>query len=142
MVHLGKTPLNKLPDETAEYVSDHTDSFPKFESHCCRKDSRRLCLLCDLNLSIMYRLCVEKCNADKKIPVSYKTYRNIFRKGNQPSSFYLPKMNQYILCNTYKLHLAHKKMTTNDNYEDPRVQNDFQISEKDNDTSFLKIRIR
>lgn len=62
---IGVLPPNATPLETIQLVKEHIDSFPRIESHYCRRDSQKQYLLPDLNISKMYRLykhdfCVQK----------------------------------------------------------------------------------
>lgn len=41
--------LNKILTTDVELVKQHINSFPKVESHYCRKDTRKLYLSSDLN---------------------------------------------------------------------------------------------
>lgn len=53
---LGKKPKNATTEEQDDRVRKHIPSFPKMESHYCRKDSKKLYLSSDLNIATMYRV--------------------------------------------------------------------------------------
>lgn len=67
----------------------HFDLFPRMESHYCRRDSNKLYLASNLNISIMYRLYKEQLK--EKQPVSYHVYKDIFHSYDPALSFYQPK---------------------------------------------------
>lgn len=57
--------LNKTSTTNIDFVKEHINSFPRVESHYCRKDTSKLYLPSDLNKAKMYRLykhnfCTEK----------------------------------------------------------------------------------
>lgn len=74
---IGFRPFNATPQESVAFVKKHIESFPVVESHYCRKDSNKVYLNCDLNLSIMYRLYARTCAITEKPPVSKFMYRKI-----------------------------------------------------------------
>lgn len=99
---LGKCPVNKTTDENRDLVLEHINSFPTVEAHYCRKNSKKLYLSSDLNLSIMYRLYKEFCVEKDKAHVSEYVYRKLFNELSPQRSFFVPKKDQCFLCNAYQ----------------------------------------
>lgn len=98
----GKCPANVTPKEATNHVKKHIDSFPRMESHYSRRDTKKLYLSADLNLSVMYRLYVESyCTNEKITPVSISVYRKIFNSYEPQLSFHIPKKDQCSTCNLY-----------------------------------------
>lgn len=99
-------PQNKTKPEVMETVKLHIESFPKMESHYCRKSTKREYLDPQLSINKMYELYVEHCKQkaeETKIEepvVSQITYRRIFCQ-NYNLSFFKPKKDQCIMCNNY-----------------------------------------
>lgn len=90
-----------------EYIRKHILSFPAYTSHYSRARSDRLYLSSDLNVAKMYELYQEKCSVDGFIPVSYNTYRLVFkpmnfcfRKPKQDTCDYCDKMRAQIKMET------------------------------------------
>lgn len=70
---------NSTSDDIKNHVKRHIDSFPRVESHYCRKDTKKQYLAPDLNLSLMYRLYRDEyCKQNNIIPVSNFVYRSVF----------------------------------------------------------------
>ena len=61
-----------------EYVRQHITSFPKTESHYCRKETQRFYLNGDLSLNKMYTMYVQDRSQQNISPVSESTYKHIF----------------------------------------------------------------
>lgn len=99
----GKKPVNATSASSIAAVKSHIDSFPRMESHYCRRDSKKLYLASDLNISIMYRL--YKQQLKEMQPVSYYVYKDIFRSYDPALSFYQPKKDQCTKCNAYNASL-------------------------------------
>jgi len=89
-------PKNKLSEHIYNEIVQHIESFPKMESHYARKDSKKLYLDSDLNISIIYRLYKEKVQK----PVSKSSFRNIFSSFNY--SFHTPKKDSCNDCFSFK----------------------------------------
>lgn len=100
----GKKPPNLTLEVNINYVKEHIDSFPRVESHYCRKDSKKLYLSSELNISIMYRLYKNEFCINKQInPVSCFVYSKIFHSYEPALSFFIPKKDQCHICNAYAL---------------------------------------
>ncbi|CAG9830745.1 unnamed protein product [Diabrotica balteata] len=57
-------PHNATAEIQRQQVKDHINSFPRIESHYCRRDSTKNYLNEDLNISIMYRLYQDFCTSN------------------------------------------------------------------------------
>lgn len=95
-------PYNSTNEEAVSLVREHIDSFPRVESHYCRRDSTKLYLGSDLNISVLYRLYTEDFCENKNIkPVSRFVYQQIFHQYEPPLDFFIPKKDQCFRCNAY-----------------------------------------
>lgn len=96
-----KIPPNKTSEESIKDIKDHIESFPKIESHYCRKDTTRQYLSEKLSICKMYELYSQKMQNENKIPVKFNIYQKIF--GTEYNfSFFHPKKDQCCICNRYK----------------------------------------
>nr|CAH7744923.1 unnamed protein product [Callosobruchus chinensis] len=95
-------PPNATSAEVKQQVKKHIDLFPRIESHYCRRDSKKEYLSPELNISVMYRLYIEFCEANNLSPVSRFVYQAIFHEYDPPLSFYKPKKDQCSVCNVFK----------------------------------------
>lgn len=69
---LGKCAKNKTTEAQTDHVKNHIGSFPKMESHYCRKNFKKLYLAPDLNVTTMYRLYRDiYCSNTKIKPASH-----------------------------------------------------------------------
>ena len=67
------------------FVREHIKSFPAEESHYSRTENPAAqCLSGDLTLAHMYRLYVQKCTEEEKLPVKESFYRNVFMTEFNP----------------------------------------------------------
>ncbi|KAJ8932840.1 hypothetical protein NQ314_014399 [Rhamnusium bicolor] len=85
-------PKNKLPETVRMSVISHISSFPVYESHYSRARSKRKYLGPELNISLMYKLYVEKCktdNIEQSVIAKEWHYRKIFNEEFN-LSFYNP----------------------------------------------------
>lgn len=109
-------PPNTTSDEAKRFVKEHIDSFPRVESHYCRRDSQKQYISPELNISIMYRLYAKEYCAQKKIqPVSRFVYQKIFHDQEPRLAFYIPKKDQCFHCNAYQN--ATEKTTLQEEYD-------------------------
>lgn len=72
------TAWNKTPVDDMERVKEHIQSFPKYKSHYCRKDTEREYLSPTLNLAKMFNLYQEKCDQENTSHVGQSTYEKTF----------------------------------------------------------------
>jgi len=92
--------LNKTPISALNLVKEYINSFPKVESHYCRRDSSKLYLSSDLNKALMYRLYTDHFCKERNIsPVSFFIYKQTFNAFDPQLSFFLPKKDQCFHCN-------------------------------------------
>ncbi|GFN91926.1 DNA repair protein rhp54 [Plakobranchus ocellatus] len=88
----------KWSAESVQSVLAHIQSFPKVDSHYCRKESSREFLDQSLSISEMYRLYVERCKRDGNADiVSSDKYNRIFTE-NFNLSFFRPKKDRCDEC--------------------------------------------
>lgn len=107
---------NSTSEENKNHIKNHVDSFPRVESHYCRKDTQKQYLASDLNLSIMYRLYRDEyCEQNNIIPVSDFVYRGMFHGYGPALSFFIPKKDQCSKCNTYNS--TENKIALHDEWE-------------------------
>lgn len=99
---IGQIPHNLTSPDDVKFIMQHIDSFPRVPSHYCRRESKREYLGSELNVSIMYRLYVEKCKEHNRKAVGQTLFRNLFADHEPPLSFYSPKKDQCPLCNVHK----------------------------------------
>ncbi|XP_039301648.1 uncharacterized protein LOC111046358, partial [Nilaparvata lugens] len=99
----GKSGCNsKLEEKVKISVKDHIESFPKVESHYCRRDSKREYLDQKLNLSKMYSLYKVHCKENGISNMAKESmYRYIFNT-NYNLGFFQPKKDQCDLCEKFK----------------------------------------
>jgi len=84
--------LNKTPISALNLVKEHINSFPKVESHYCRRDFSKLYLSSDLNKALMYRTYTDHFCKERNIsPVSFFIYKQTFNSFDPQLSFFLPK---------------------------------------------------
>lgn len=99
---IGRPAPNATSEDRVRHVKKHIDSFPRMESHYCRKYSKKLYLSPELNVAELYRLyCNEYCQRETIIPVSESVYRAIFRSYEPPLSTYVPKKDRCTKCKRY-----------------------------------------
>ena len=69
----------KVSEERLHFVREHIKSFPAEESHYSRTENPAAQYLSgDLTLAHMYRLYVQRCTEEEKLPVKESFYRNVF----------------------------------------------------------------
>ncbi|XP_039297599.1 uncharacterized protein LOC120354460 [Nilaparvata lugens] len=115
---IGKLPANSTPQSEKNHVLAHINSFPAMESHYCRKNSKKLYLAPDLNITTMYSLyCKSYCPLEKIKPVSLYVYRSLFNSHDPQLSFYVPKKDQCSKCNRYYNATAIEKQEIEDEWK-------------------------
>ncbi|CAB3245065.1 unnamed protein product [Arctia plantaginis] len=96
-----QTPINKISPEAEQRIVEHINSFPRLESHYCRKKSRRQYLDCKLSIAKMYELYKNSLESEGETPCSLFVYKRIFgTKYNL--SFFKPKKDLCIICTRYE----------------------------------------
>lgn len=87
-----------VPSELLVEVRQHIESFPRYRSHYCRRDSiHRMYFSPGLNLNLMYNLYVEKCKEDQRPWVKKWCYAKIFNEEFN-ISFRLPTTDTCSTC--------------------------------------------
>lgn len=76
----GKQPsVNKIDQDTRDFVIQHIKLFPRYRSHYSRKDNSNTRYLCpELNITKLYSLYKEHCVENNKVPAKLSYYRRIF----------------------------------------------------------------
>ncbi|CAH0692027.1 unnamed protein product [Spodoptera exigua] len=96
----SRAPINKTDAASEQKIIDHINSFPRLESHYCRKKSKRQYLDSKLSISKMYELYKEELVTAGEEPCSFYVYKRIF--GSQFNlSFFKPKKDLCIICTRY-----------------------------------------
>ncbi|CAG5023464.1 unnamed protein product [Parnassius apollo] len=96
----SRVPVNKTNLESKQKIIDHINSFPRLESHYCRKKSKRQYLESKLTIAKMYELYKEQLTTLNEEPCSFYVYKTIFgSKFNL--SFFTPKKDLCITCTRY-----------------------------------------
>ena len=86
-----KSSKNKISGETLQFIHDHIQSFPKMESHCARKKTKKEYLSHDLNIKQMWRLYKEECQKEGQTAVKDSKYREVFCENYNISFFQTKK---------------------------------------------------
>lgn len=107
-------PSRKVSQEDKNYVMQHIQSFPSYESHYTRMHNpNRKYLRESLCLRKMYTLYVEKCSEEQKQPVKEHYYRYVFNtKFNL--HFYIPKKDTCKWCDIYKIKISNPDLSQAD----------------------------
>lgn len=128
----GKTkPANKTSEDKVNEVKEHIESFPKKDSHYCRKDTTRQYLSENLSISKMYELYETKMKSENKTPVKLNVYKKIF--GTEYNlAFYHPKKDQCCLCNRYH-RTANPDDALKEEYDDHMKRKEASFVSKDID---------
>lgn len=96
----SQEPVNKTSPEVEQRIIQHINSFPRLESHYCRKKSRRQYLDSNLTLAKMYELYKDQLKSTGEIPASLFVYKQIFgTKFNL--SFFRPKKDLCMTCTRF-----------------------------------------
>ena len=112
----GRTAHNKTPQSDLDIVHEHISSFPVVESHYCRASSKKLYLPAELkNVSFIYKLYQSYCLTKNVKPVSQYVYSRVFNSYNL--SFHVPKKDQCVYCNKYKLKVKSGTLSPSDQVE-------------------------
>lgn len=93
-------PKNKISDKDKDPIREHIRSFPKTESHYCRKSTQREYLDSSLSIRKMYNLYIEKCKEDHKDAQKFWFYDKIFATEFN-LGFHKPKKDVCSFCAAY-----------------------------------------
>lgn len=101
-LHGKHPPKHKLSDVALQRVKTHIESFPRIESHYCRKRTRRRFLNPELSISKMYQLYKEHCEKNQQPDeVKFGTYSKIFNTQYN-LSFFKPNKDTCRICEKQK----------------------------------------
>jgi hypothetical protein len=92
---------NKTPEIQIGHVKSHIKSFPKVDSHYCRKHSLKSYLVPGLSVPNMYQLYLQDCGKNDLVPVSLNVYRKIF-DHHFNIGFYKPIKDSSDFCSQFK----------------------------------------
>ncbi|KAJ8928292.1 hypothetical protein NQ314_019158 [Rhamnusium bicolor] len=125
-------------EEHSHLIHEHINSFPRSESHYCRKKSTKEYLSPDLNINRLYRAFIQKY---PNTNISSKHYRKIFKKDFPHLSFKHPRQDTCKTCDLLnckvksgengakmKLELHHRKVESALSY----MKHDHTISQQVN----------
>ena len=98
----GKHTKKVIPEDQKDFVREHIQSFPRIESHYCRKNTNKEYLESSLTLQKMYDMYCVKCEEQNKSPVKQSMYRNIFNKEFN-IDFHQPKKDRCDICEENKV---------------------------------------
>ena len=93
---------NVIPSAVKNDIRSHINSFPRVESHYCRKNSSKEYLEANLNLTKMYDEYVKQCQSLNFLPASEAMYRHIFNTEFN-IGFHKPLKDQCDFCVDYSL---------------------------------------
>ena len=98
----GHTPPNKKSDTDINFVKEHINSFPKYQSHYARAENHpdTRYLPQGLNRAIMYSMYTEVCKAENRIPVCLSLYKKVL--NDMKLKFKRPKKDTCNKCDQYK----------------------------------------
>jgi len=122
-------PHNRTPEELLDRVRQHINSFPTMAPHYCRADTNRRFLGCELNISKMYHLFVEKCKADGEQWVKEGVYRNVFCSEFN-LSFHHPRKDACAKCSQFENATEEEKMQLKEQYDQHIERKDRAQAEK------------
>ena len=72
-------PANKTPQEKLQFIKEHIEKFPCYESHYSRNENpNRKYLSPSLSIAKMYHLYKDHCTENGVVPVSEWKYREVF----------------------------------------------------------------
>lgn len=91
----------KVDEAMKDTIRSHIKSFPTVPSHYCRANSTRQFIEGSLNISMMYRLYVEKCKEQNIESAKKNMYQTIFNQEFN-ISFFKPKKDLCICCEAFK----------------------------------------
>jgi len=91
----------KIDDSIKESIRNHIKTFPSIPSHYCKAKSSKNYIDGSLNISLMYRLYLEKCNKENIQYGKKSMYESIFNQEFN-LSFFKPQKDLCICCEAYK----------------------------------------
>lgn len=124
----------KVDDEIKEGIRNHIKSFASVPSHYCRANSTRQYIDGSLNISIMYKLYVEKCNEENVVYGKKNVYDSIFNQEFN-ISFFKPKKDLCMCCEAYKNKTESDDNIITENYEKHQQEKNLCRQEKEKDIS-------
>ena len=78
---------NKTKEQDLIEIRKHIESFPRMESHYCRKSTQKEYLPSDMSLAKMYHLFQAEYTEQNLVPPSFFVYRKIFNTEYNLSFF-------------------------------------------------------
>lgn len=131
-------PKHKISEIALQRVKNHIESFPRIESHYCRKRTRRQFLHADLSISKIYELYREYCEENQQpIDVKFGSYIKIFNTQYN-LSFFKPKKDTCRVCEKYKNLTEEEKTSEKHDYQLHIKNKDLARLEKEADKTKAK----
>lgn len=127
------SPATKVPEDDLDVIRGHINSFPKMQSHYCRKDTKREYLDKSLNVQKMYELYIESCKAKNIEPQKQHIYRRVFNTEFN-LAFHHPKKDLCAKCEKYK----QGGPVSQDEFEDHQQKKEQARKEKEKDKQEAK----
>lgn len=114
----GKACRNSQLDESVKNsIRSHIEMFQPIESHYCRKNSSRVYLPPNLNISKMYRMYEDYCQEnDIRKKATESMYRHVF-STEYNISFFAPKKDLCDICHKYDNSNSQEKQVLEEDYQ-------------------------
>ena len=107
---------NKVSASSTNTIKEHINSFPRIESHYCRKSTKKEYLSEDLSIAKMYQEYVKECVKNGCCYEKQGVYRKIFNT-NFNIGFHKPLKDQCDLCTQYENLSEVEKMKMKETYD-------------------------
>ena len=129
---------NKVSASSTNIIKEHINSFPRMESHYCRKNTKKEYLSQDLNLTKMYNLYVKDCVKNgiwyEKIGVYREIFNTCFNIG-----FHKPLKDQCDLCTQYENLSEVERLKMKETYDRHMTNKDLARDSKEQDKTLAQV---
>ena len=119
------------------YIKSHINSFPRVESHYCRKSSTKEYLEANLNLTKLYNEYEKHCESMNFVPATESMYRHIFNTQFN-IGFHKPLKDQCDLCLDYSIKEGNEKLSMQKEYDQHIKNKDLARDSKETDKSLAQ----
>ena len=129
---------NKVSESSINIIKQHINSFPRIESHYCRKNSKKEYLSETLSISKMYNMYVKDCIKNGHCYEKEGMYRKIFNTHFN-LSFHKPLKDMCDLCTQYENVSDVEKMQMKETYDRHITNKNLAQEAKENDKYLAQV---